>query len=113
MTQSDIKNAGNHGIDSILRVLMRHQLLAVGHFNPDCVGTAIRGPTHDDSQPDGRWERRERFPIFIFGQDAFENLLPELVRLDFALLASKHRVRTHLAVRRTRARFHLHLMDYL
>jgi len=35
-----------------------------------------------------RWERRERFPVDIFGQDGFENLLPELVRLDFALLST-------------------------
>ena len=26
ITESDIKDAGNHGIDSILRVLVRHQL---------------------------------------------------------------------------------------
>jgi hypothetical protein len=88
ITQSDIKDAGNHGIDSILWVLVRHQLLAVGGFDPDFVRAGLRGLTHDDGQPDGRWERRERFPIDIFGQDGFENLLPELVRLDFALLST-------------------------
>jgi hypothetical protein len=60
----------------------------VGHFDPDCVRTGLRGLTHDDGQPDGRWERRERFPIDIFGQDGFEKLLPELMRLDFALLST-------------------------
>jgi hypothetical protein len=88
ITQSDIKNAGSHGIDSILWVFVRHQLPAVGRFNPDCVRAGLRGLTHDDGQPDGRWERRERFPIDIFGQDGFENLLPELVRLDLALLST-------------------------
>jgi hypothetical protein len=88
ITQSDIKDAGNHRVDSILRVLVRHQLLAVGHFNPDCVRTRPRGLTHDHGQPDGRWERQERFPIDIFGQDGFENLLPEFVRPDFALLST-------------------------
>jgi hypothetical protein len=77
-----------HGIDSILWVLVRHQRLAVGRFDPDCVGAGPRGLTHDNGQRDGRWERRERFPIDIFGQDGFENLLPELVRLDFALLST-------------------------
>ena len=72
ITQSDIKDAGNHGIDSILWVLVRHQLLAVGRFDPDCVRVGLRGLTHDDGQPDGRWERRERFPFDIFGQDGFE-----------------------------------------
>src|ERR1700678_3611150 len=31
LTQSDIKNAGNHGIDAILRVLVRHQLHSSGY----------------------------------------------------------------------------------
>jgi hypothetical protein len=88
ITESNIKDAGNHGIDSILRVLVRHQLLAVGHFDPDCVRAGLRGPTHDDGQPDGSWERRERFPIEIFGHDGFENLLPELVRPDFVLVST-------------------------
>jgi hypothetical protein len=59
----------------------------VGRFDPDCIRARLRGLTHDDGQPDGRWERRERFPIDILGQDGFENLLPELVRLEFALLS--------------------------
>jgi hypothetical protein len=88
ITQSDIKDAGNNGVDSILWVLVRHQLLAVGHFDPDCVRAGLRGLPDDDGEPDGRWESWERFPIDIFGQDGFENLLPELVRLDFALLST-------------------------
>src|SRR5487761_105601 len=88
ITQSDIKDAGNHGIDSIIWVLVRHQLLAVRRFDPDYVRARLRGLTHDDGQPDGRWERRERFPIDIFGQNGFENLLPGLVRLGFAWLSS-------------------------
>jgi hypothetical protein len=88
IAQSDIKDAGNHGIDSILRVPMWHQFRAKGYFDPDCVRAGLRGLTHDDGQPDGRRERRERFPIDIFGQDGFEYLLPELVTLDFALLGT-------------------------
>jgi hypothetical protein len=90
IAQSDIKDAGNHGVDTILWVLVRHQLLAVGHFDPDCVRAGLRGLAHDDGQADGRWERRERFPIDIFGQDGFENLLPGLVRPDFALLSARY-----------------------
>ena len=87
ITQSDIKDAGNNGIHSIFWVLVRHQLLAVRHFDPDGVRAGLRGLTHEDSEPDGRWERRKRLPIDIFGQGSFENLLPELVRPDFALLS--------------------------
>ena len=90
ITQSDMKDAGNHGINSILRMPVRHQLLAVGHFDPDCVRARLRGLTDDDSQPDGWWERRERFPIDIFGQDAFENVLPGLMSLDIALLSTRY-----------------------
>src|SRR5580698_8005754 len=88
ITQSDVKDAGNHGIDSILWVLVRHQLRAVGRFDPDRVRAGLRGLAHDDGQPDGRWERWERFPIDIFGQDGFETLLPALMRPDFALLSA-------------------------
>src|ERR1700691_3452221 len=88
ITQSDIKDAGNHGIDSILWVLVRHQLLAAGRFDPDCVRAGLRGLTHDDGQPNGRWKRRERFPIDIFRQNGFKTLLPELVGPDFALLST-------------------------
>src|ERR1700683_5637338 len=63
ITQSDIKDAGNHGVDSILRVLVRHQLRAVGRFDPDGVGAGLRGLTYDDGQQDARWERREGFTI--------------------------------------------------
>jgi hypothetical protein len=58
----------------------------MGRFDSDCVRAGLRGLSHDDGQPHGRWERRERFPIDIFGQDRFENLLPELVGPDFVLL---------------------------
>jgi hypothetical protein len=88
ITQSDIKHAGNHGIDSILRVLVRHELRAVGRFDPDGVRTGLRGLTHDDGQQDARWKLRERFPIDIVGQDGFENVLPKLVRMGSALLST-------------------------
>src|SRR6202042_2900797 len=35
VTQSDIKDAGNHGIDAIFRVLVGHQLRTVRRFDPD------------------------------------------------------------------------------
>ena len=90
ITQSDIKDAGYHGIDSILWVFVRHQLRTVGRFDPDRVRAGFRGLTLYDGQPDGRWERREQLPIDIFGQDGFENLPPELVRPNFALLSTPY-----------------------
>src|SRR5271165_205322 len=69
---------------------VRHQLLAAGYFDSDCVRARLREFTHDDSQPDGWWECRERFPIDVFGQDAFENVLPGLMSLDIDLLSAFH-----------------------
>src|SRR5260370_38701868 len=77
-TQPDIKDARNHGVDSVLRVLVRHQLLATGHFDPDSVRAGLRGLPDDDGKPYGGWERRERFPINTFGQDGFEYFLSRL-----------------------------------
>jgi hypothetical protein len=87
IAQPDIKDTGNNGIDSILRVLVRHQFLAVRHFDPDGVRAGLRGLTDDDGEPDGRWERRERFPINILRQDGFEHFLSGLVSTDSALLS--------------------------
>src|SRR5579863_6892153 len=69
---------------------VRHQLLAVGYFDSDCVRARLRGLTHDDRQPNRWWECRERFPIHIFGHDAFEYVLPGLVSLNFASLSTRH-----------------------
>src|ERR1035438_5059447 len=54
ITQSDIKDAGNHGINSILRVPVRHQLLAVGRFDLIVYGPASEGrPTTTASRTEG------------------------------------------------------------
>jgi hypothetical protein len=77
IAQSDIKEAGNHSIDSILWVLVRHQLRAVGRFDPDCVwAPGLRGLTHDDSQPDGRWERRDAFQATSSGKMLLKTSCP-------------------------------------
>jgi len=91
ITQPDIKDARNHGVDSVLRVLVRHQLLATGHFDPDSVRARLRGLPDDDGKPYGGWERRERFPINIFGQDGFEYFLSRLVTTDAALRGRLYR----------------------
>jgi len=40
---------------------------AVRYFGPYWGRTGLRGVTHDDGQPNGKWERRGRLPIDIFG----------------------------------------------
>jgi hypothetical protein len=80
LAQSDVENTRDYCIDSILRVPVRHQFNAMGHSDPDRVGPGLRGLTHDDSQADRRWERREGFPVDVFGQDRFENVLSGLMR---------------------------------
>jgi hypothetical protein len=38
--ETDVENAGDHCIDTILRVSVRHQLYAVGHSDPDRIGAS-------------------------------------------------------------------------
>jgi hypothetical protein len=57
-------------------------------------GAGLRGLTHDDGQPHGRWEGRERLPSDIFGQDGLESLLAELVSAG----SRKHRNLLHAEV---------------
>src|ERR1700749_1550917 len=79
VTQPDIKDSGNYGVDAILWVLVRHKLRAVGRFHPDGVGSVRRGLAYYDGQADGGRECRERLPINIVRQDGFENVLTRLV----------------------------------
>jgi hypothetical protein len=41
--ETDVENAGDHCIDTILRVSVSHQLYAVGHSAPDRTGPASEG----------------------------------------------------------------------
>ena len=47
--EPDIEHAGHHGVDAVLRVLVRHQLDAGRHLDPDHIGTRL-----------GRVDRRGR-----------------------------------------------------
>jgi hypothetical protein len=90
LAQADVENTRDYCIDSVLRVSVWHQLNAMGHSDPDRVGSSLRGLTHDDSQADRRWKRREGFPVDVFGQDRFENALDWLMRCNRPLLCSRH-----------------------
>jgi hypothetical protein len=39
--------------------------------------------TDKDGESDGRWERRERFPVDVFGQDRSENSFVWLVGSNY------------------------------
>ena len=54
ITQSNIKTPENHGIDSIICVFVRHQLLAVGRLDPDRVRGGSEGrPAMTASRTEG------------------------------------------------------------
>jgi hypothetical protein len=71
-------------------VPMRHQLHAVRHSDPDRVGAGLQWLADNDGKADRRWERRERLPFDVFGQDRFENGLARLVSSDYTLLWSRN-----------------------
>ena len=41
IADADIENAGNHSVDPILRVTMRHQLYAMRHSDPDRIRAGL------------------------------------------------------------------------
>src|SRR5580704_18078384 len=88
IAQAYIKDARNYGVDAILRVLMRHELRALGRFDPDGVGGRLRRVTYQNGEADRRWEGRERFPFDVIRQDEFECILTRLVSPGFALQSS-------------------------
>src|SRR5208283_3209958 len=90
IAQTDVENARDYCIDAVLRVSVWHQLNAMGHSDPNRVGSSFRGLTDDDSQADRRWKRREGFPVDVFGQDRFENVLAWLMCCNHTLLWSRH-----------------------
>jgi hypothetical protein len=49
LAQADVENARDYCIDTVFRVLVWHQLNAMGHSDPDRVGSGLGGLTHDDS----------------------------------------------------------------
>jgi hypothetical protein len=77
--QADVKDAGNHRVNSILRVLMRHKLHARRNLDPDQVRSGLSGLSNKHGQPRRRRKRRERFPIDIFREKRFENVFAWLV----------------------------------
>ena len=76
IAQADVENARNNCVDTILRVPVWHQLNAMGYSDPDRVGSGLRGLTHDDSQVDRRWERREGFPVDVFDRTDLKTSWP-------------------------------------
>jgi len=67
IAQADIEDTGYHCIDAILRVSVRHQLHARGHFQPDHVRACLRGVADNGCEADRRWERRKWLPVDVLG----------------------------------------------
>src|SRR5580704_11954934 len=77
--QPDVEHAGHHGVDAVLRVLVRHQLDAGRHLDPDHIGTRLGRLTDDHGETNRRRKGRERLPVDVFRQDRLENGLAWLV----------------------------------
>ena len=79
VAQADVKDARNHRVNSILRVLMRHKFHASGHLDPDQIRSGLSRVSNKHGQSRRRRKRRERFPIDIFRENRFENVFAWLV----------------------------------
>ena len=51
IAESDVENAGDHSVDAILGMPVRHQLYAVGNFDSDDVGLGLQRLTDNDRKP--------------------------------------------------------------
>jgi len=69
LPEPNVKNARHDRVDAIFWMLVRHQFRAVGHLDPDHIGTGFRGMAYDDRQTSPGRKRRERLLVDIFGQD--------------------------------------------
>jgi len=88
--QTDVENAEDYRIDTILRVSVGIGLTPWGTRTLIVWGPASEGLTHDDGQADRRRKHHEGFPVDVFGQDQFENALAWLMRCTPPLSCSRH-----------------------
>lgn len=79
LTQSNVENTGDHGVDSILRVPVRHQLHTARYVDPDRIGARLRRMTDYNGEANRRWKRWERLPFDRFRQDRSEMGLSHLM----------------------------------
>src|SRR5262249_25322620 len=80
LAEPDIKNAGDDRVDAIFGVLVRHQLGAAGHLDPDNIGSGLVGVTDHDRETGCRRKRGERLPVNLFRQDRAKHGLTRLMR---------------------------------
>ena len=72
VTQADVENASNDGINSVFRMSVRQQLHSMRNLNPNRVRTGFGGLSDDDCETNCRRKCREGFPIHIVGKHGSE-----------------------------------------
>jgi CheY-like chemotaxis protein len=76
ITQADVENAGDNGINSILWVPVWHQLNAVGYSDPDRVGAGLRGLTDNDCQANRGGNAAKSFQSMSSGRTDLKTAWP-------------------------------------
>jgi hypothetical protein len=79
LAEPDIEDTRHDGVDSIFRMLVRHQFRAIRHLDSDHIRTGFGGVANQDRQASSSRKRREWFPLDVFGQDRFEIGLTRLM----------------------------------
>src|SRR5882757_3848079 len=72
IAEADIEHARHDRVDTVLRVLVRHQLHAGGHLDPDDVRSGLTGLADEHGESGRGWKGRKRLPLDIFGQNRSE-----------------------------------------
>ena len=79
IAQADVEDPRNDRINAVLGMPVRHQLHAMGHFDPDRVCSGLQGVANQNGQARLRRERGERLPLNVFRQDGSERRLARLM----------------------------------
>jgi hypothetical protein len=96
---TDVENAGDHRIDTILRVSVRHQLYAVRHSDPDRIGPASEGWPTTTAKLTEAGKAAKGFHSMFSGETDLKTAggcvvtIPYIIQFDF----SGNRVNQHLA----------------
>jgi hypothetical protein len=69
ITEADVENTGDHCVDAILGVFVRHKLYPGRNFDPDRVGPRLCWIADNGGAMHPRWKTWIRFPDDIFRKD--------------------------------------------
>jgi hypothetical protein len=69
---TDVEHARHHGVDPVLRMLVRHEFAPERYLNADNVRTGVGRMPHEYCEKNAGWKSVERSPYNFVRQDRLE-----------------------------------------